>query len=345
MNQVPHVAKVLAFAQLCAENGDVEQNIEFKKRFGSNAHAFASLQTKAAEAHLQAIEEDADLGLKLNMLLDFDLNGVRPEAIIENLHAIGDHAYAQGLFTQATDAELASFYSKAVVSPSSGQPSKLMCNLTIAAFYSTDGTSLAAELLRRNLDDVARLAVADGRLTYETPAEVVSCVSSVSTNEEWAERERTQPRRVQLVEPDRDRNLQLASIYMFQGFMTGNPANRDAEAAGGELGLIDYVADYASIVASLVNAADAHQYEYSGVFEYEVTETLGKWLCDQGDGISKKDFGVELLRQAKDFFGNQPVEPLAEAVAARIGVPVVELQAQMQPSEKQVEESSLSMSF
>lgn len=346
------VKETIALAQRCAESGDVDLCEQFQKRFWASPAEFAILSEDAAEAHLQAIRSGANVALKLGMSLGFDLCGASPDSILSNLNEIASRASAEGMFTAGSEAELSAQYTSIVGSLDEDDPAKFNVGLTISAFYVTDDHVAP---LYANLQEIASCAIANGWLTQGTDAELSFESTSVGLNNYWPHLEVMQhsveskaelgQAKNPLVQPDSQRNLQMSAMYLFKGFLQGKPQNRDPEEWGGEISMADFVAEYAPLVAAVLDAADAHQFDYDGVFEYEVTEALGTRLCDREGRPSQREFAVELLAEAAEFFADQDIQPLVDAAAQKLGVQASELQSDVVKKQGRAVEDSCSPSI
>ena len=77
-------------------------------------------------------------------------------------------------------------------------------------------------------------------------------------------------------------------------------------ADGGHIGMVQGLQTYADEVAvEIVKRSGGGSYSFPGVFEYEVTSPLGKWLGENHDK-SRAEFTAELKRRTDEFFKDFP---------------------------------------
>lgn len=92
--------------------------------------------------------------------------------------------------------------------------------------------------------------------------------------------------------------------HRLKGDPDGHPA-----LGGGHMDLVDNLVDCAEVVTKYLDGLPVGT-DYPGVFEYEVTEEMGKWFVDQHtltDTPTLDDFKDELHRQAAAFFSQPPL--------------------------------------
>lgn len=76
-------------------------------------------------------------------------------------------------------------------------------------------------------------------------------------------------------------------------------------AAGGHIGMVSDLLPYANTVACWIKAKGAQ--DFPGVFEYEVTESMGHWLADaaESETLTNAAFSAQLETIGNQFF-NRP---------------------------------------
>ena len=89
--------------------------------------------------------------------------------------------------------------------------------------------------------------------------------------------------------------------YLTHGLIT---ARTNAPDESGEIESVESIMDFVPLVEAVVAQAVASKYQFSGVFEYEVTEKIGAWLHGQMP-VTKRAFVVKLLALSRSFFGNE----------------------------------------
>ena len=70
---------------------------------------------------------------------------------------------------------------------------------------------------------------------------------------------------------------------------------------GGHTGMVSDLIPYAKQVSAYL-AAEAEKQDFPGVFEYEVTESLGAWLAENWESAGPTSFQNELEAQSDVFF-------------------------------------------
>ena len=71
------------------------------------------------------------------------------------------------------------------------------------------------------------------------------------------------------------------------------------ERLGGHIGMVQEFLPFAEMVSAYVTSRTQ---DFPGVFEYEVTEELGKWFARKEGAATVKEFAAELEIQGAAFF-------------------------------------------
>lgn len=97
------------------------------------------------------------------------------------------------------------------------------------------------------------------------------------------------------------RDIAITAIFIAEGFFEGAPTLTDPESShyGGQIGAAAVLADYAVLVNSALTAVTQRwpDIEYPGVFDYEVSVTLGTFLrgAEKGDPNAALEYLVALF--------------------------------------------------
>ena len=83
--------------------------------------------------------------------------------------------------------------------------------------------------------------------------------------------------------------------------LTGTERDHPLRVGGGHIGMVEDLIPYAKQVSAYLSARPNDQ-SFPGVFEYEVTESLGAWLADNWETVGPGSFNTELEAQATAFF-------------------------------------------
>jgi hypothetical protein len=84
--------------------------------------------------------------------------------------------------------------------------------------------------------------------------------------------------------------------------LTGDNDDHSLTCRGGHIAMVTDLQPFADLVGAYVEAKIANpDFNFPGVFEYEVTEELGKWYADNPDS-TPDEFAAELHRQGDAFF-------------------------------------------
>lgn len=125
---------------------------------------------------------------------------------------------------------------------------------------------------------------------------------------------------LEVVDPQLAEPLQVAdgstlvhAAYLWAGYIkSGMLSSKLSNAFGGQIGAAFHVTGFANTVATALREADALNFEYPGVFDYEVTEGLGEWLR-ANPGAGEKEFSIELVQRTEQFF-ERDCSPLAKVL-------------------------------
>lgn len=105
--------------------------------------------------------------------------------------------------------------------------------------------------------------------------------------------------------PDGDNAAALQAIYLACGaedYMREYPTAYDLEPLGGHIGLMEMLADFGGAVRDYITSNTDESTPYPGVFEYEVTEPLGRWvIANLSEPFLKVLFMAELDRRFRLF--------------------------------------------
>ena len=85
--------------------------------------------------------------------------------------------------------------------------------------------------------------------------------------------------------------------------LTGEDEDHPITAGSGHIGMVDDMYPYAEAVVAYIDSR--MDQDFPGVFEYEVTETLGTWLANNWtdeEPPTLASFNAELERQGDAFF-------------------------------------------
>ena len=85
------------------------------------------------------------------------------------------------------------------------------------------------------------------------------------------------------------------------GRLTGDATDHPMRAAGGHIGMVGDLIPYARQVSAYL-ATKIGKQDFPGVFEYEITESLGAWLADNWERADKILFAFEMEKQGTAFF-------------------------------------------
>lgn len=96
-------------------------------------------------------------------------------------------------------------------------------------------------------------------------------------------------------------DLLMAGAFLAKGMTQTELSDKEAGIFGGESGAVAHAIQYAQQVAELETKACALEFEFTGVFHYEVTEVMGGWLRVNPDA-NQATFGRELQKRAQAFF-------------------------------------------
>jgi hypothetical protein len=83
--------------------------------------------------------------------------------------------------------------------------------------------------------------------------------------------------------------------------LMGSESDHPLRAGGGHIGMVEDLISYAKQVSAYLRIRPDDQ-EFPGVFEYEVTESLGAWLADNWETVDLYSFNTELEARAAAFF-------------------------------------------
>jgi hypothetical protein len=83
--------------------------------------------------------------------------------------------------------------------------------------------------------------------------------------------------------------------------LMGSESDHPLRVGGGHIGMVEDLISYAKQVSAYLRTRPDDQ-EFPGVFEYEVTESLGAWLADNWETVGLYSFNTELEARAAAFF-------------------------------------------
>jgi hypothetical protein len=83
--------------------------------------------------------------------------------------------------------------------------------------------------------------------------------------------------------------------------LKGTHGDHPLRAGGGHTGMVTDLLPYAKQVSAYLTSKAGEQ-DFPGVFEYEVTESLGAWLADNWESAGPQSFQNELEAQGAAFF-------------------------------------------
>jgi hypothetical protein len=90
-------------------------------------------------------------------------------------------------------------------------------------------------------------------------------------------------------------------IHHITNRLISTDSDHPLRADGGHIGMVEDLISYAKQVSAYLRTKPDGQ-EFPGVFEYEVTESLGSWLADNWETADPNSFNTELEAQATAFF-------------------------------------------
>jgi hypothetical protein len=90
-------------------------------------------------------------------------------------------------------------------------------------------------------------------------------------------------------------------LHEITGRLTDDQSDHPMRTDGGHIGMVNDLLPYARQVSEFLSSQPSDR-EYPGVFEYEVTESLGAWLADNWEPATHDLFKAELEAQATAFF-------------------------------------------
>jgi hypothetical protein len=104
-------------------------------------------------------------------------------------------------------------------------------------------------------------------------------------------------------------NMRSLDMFLFLGLQDSKSWNTNADLFSGATGAADWLCGR-NIAARVGAMEDAlwivSQDEWGGVFEYEVVESLGAWLCEKGPDVTDAEVDAKLVDLCSEFcdFGN-----------------------------------------
>lgn len=96
---------------------------------------------------------------------------------------------------------------------------------------------------------------------------------------------------------------QVTVLHRVTCRLKGADVDHPITAGGGHIGMVEELLPYAQQIADYIAGVPEDQ-EWPGVFEYQVTESLGAWLAANWESAGPVAFGEELTKQASAFFSD-----------------------------------------
>lgn len=98
-----------------------------------------------------------------------------------------------------------------------------------------------------------------------------------------------------------ERDVLRAGAYLAKGMTETELSDIESANLGGESDAVDLATKFARSLAELEANAYGFQFEFPGVFAYEVSEEMGRWLRANTDA-TQASFAMQLHKTAEAFF-------------------------------------------
>lgn len=105
----------------------------------------------------------------------------------------------------------------------------------------------------------------------------------------------------------------VIGMFLSKGYFSGINSKYEPQGEQGGIEVVTKLSRYVEPIALAMARADALNYEYPDVFDYQVTEPLGGWIRSQQTWPSLDSFRAELHLRLSDFFADQTCSDLIDA--------------------------------